>query len=69
MNQKEAQQLEKRIQHEAPYLKTSLEYVTGVGEGSWGVKLVVRSTGASPGVMENEEEWDSVKLYLLPPNP
>ena len=69
MNQKEAQQLALQIQSGAPYLKTSLEYVTVVGEGSWGVKLVVKSTGESPGVMEDAGEWDSIKQYLLPPNP
>jgi hypothetical protein len=66
MNQKEAQLLEKRIQREAPQYKTSLEYVTFVGGGNWGIKLVEKSTGHSIGVMESEEEGDSVKQDVLP---
>jgi hypothetical protein len=69
MNQKEAQQLALRIQHDAPQFKTSLEYVTFVGGGNWGVNIVEKSTGHSIGVMESDEEWDSVKQNLLPPNP
>jgi hypothetical protein len=69
MNQEEALQLEKRIQREAPQYNTTLEYVTFVGGGNWGVNVVEKSTGYSIGVMESEEEWDSVKQDLLPPNP
>lgn len=69
MNQKEAPQLEKRIQQEAPRYKTSLEHVTFLGGRNWGVNVVEKSTGHSIGVMESEEEWDSVKQDLLPPNP
>jgi hypothetical protein len=69
MNQKEAKQLELRIQREAPQYKTSLEYVTFVGGGNWGVNVFEKSTGHSIGVMESEEEWDGVKQDLLPPNP
>jgi hypothetical protein len=43
--------------------------VTFVGGGNWGVNVVQKSTGYSIGVMESEEEWDSVNQDLLPPNP
>jgi hypothetical protein len=69
MNQREAQQLEKRIQREAPQYKTSLEYVTLVGGGNWGVNVVEKGTGHSIGIMESEEEWENVKQVLPPPNP
>ena len=64
MNPKEAQQLELRINREAPQYRTSLEYVTVYGGASWGVKLDQKDTGYSSGVMESEEEWDKFKQDL-----
>ena len=64
MNQKEAQQLELRIQREAPQYKTLLEQVTVFGGAGWGVRLVQKGTGHSIGVMESEEEWDKLKQDL-----
>jgi hypothetical protein len=64
MNHKEAQQLELRIQREAPQYRTSLEYETFVVGGDWGVKLVKKSTGDFLGIMEDEEAWDLFKQDL-----
>jgi hypothetical protein len=64
MNQKEAQQLELRIQREAPQYRTSQEYVTFYGGTGWGVKLVQKDSGNPIGVLESEEEWDELKLDL-----
>ena len=64
MNQKEAQQLELRIQREAPQYRTSLEYETFVVGGDWGVKLVKKSTGDFLGIMEDVEAWDKFKQDL-----
>lgn len=64
MNQKEAQQLEKRIHREAPQYGSSLEYVTFVGGGNWEVKIVEKSTGNLIGLMESEQAWDKFKQDL-----
>lgn len=69
MNQNEAQQLAFRIQREAPQYQTSIEHVTFVGGGYWGVKVVEKSTGNTIGIMESEGEWDSIKKDLLSRNP
>jgi hypothetical protein len=64
MNQKEAQQLELRIQREAPQYRTSLEYETFVVGADWGVKLVQKDSDFPEGVMESEEEWEKFKQDL-----
>jgi len=71
MDRKQAEQLAKRIQDEAPYLKVSLELVTSIIGQDWAVRVTAHSTGYLLGVLESPVEWDELKPQLLkklPPN-
>ena len=71
MDRKQAEQLAKRIQHEAPYLIVQIEPVTWLGGKGWGVRITALSTGFLLGIMESPTQWDELKPQLqkrLPPN-
>ncbi len=61
MDKYQAEQLEKRINREAPYFDTLLKDVSVVGEQLWGVSVYARSSRNYFGDIESSSDWEERK--------